>query len=672
MTKRFIAISLIAVTAFFQTQAQLVITEVMTSGTGGNPDWWELTNFGTNNVDLTGYCWNDDSHGGFGGTANTSEFTGVIIHPKESIIFTEQKGPIVTASDYTNWWGITTNELGTSVQVIACLAGDNGLGATGDSVRLWSTNLAALVASGYDTNGLDLQRAPQFLVDRVDTTAASQGFSQFPNTNNGTFGTSSAIGVNGAFQAKTTTDVGSPGIASTNAGPIVITNYDGTTGQPASVLAAVGTTATFQVTAFGLPKPRFQWLRNGVALPNDPRFQTTFTITNNFSRSTLTITNLQSTDGATFRAVATNRFQSVASSNATLTVNTSPLAPTFTQTPAPQNFYAYVGQYVTLTAAAFGNPPPTFLWQSNNVTIAGQSDAQYIFHLDNTNQSGTYTVIATNSAGGVSASIVLTVTPQPPKLHITEILATEATNANGSSLGHNDWWELTDFDTIPVNLQGFRFDDNSDSLLDAYTITNSIVISPGESIVFVEDMTPDDFRTWWGVTNLPPNLQIIPYHGSGLSFSGTVGDSLELWNAAAQNESDLIDSVSIASTDGSAISFCWDPYNQYFSGINPDGLSVLGVNGTVAASSLGDIGSPGTIVNYPKITDISQTDSGGTQFSFISQHDFLYTIQYKNNLTDPNWTTLTTTNVVGDVCNIIDPTITTQRFYRVMLNLTGN
>ena len=669
MIKRFLTACFIGFCVFSEARAQLAITEVMTSATGSNPDWWELTDFGTNSVDLTGSCWNDDSHGGFGGALNTSEFTGVIIHPGESIIFTEQKGPIVTAADFRNWWGISAN-----VQVIACLVSDPGLGAGGDTVRLWSTNLAALVSAGYNTNGLDLQQAPDFLVDRVDTTAATMGFSQAPNTNNGTFGINSAIGVNGAFQAATTVDVGSPGVALTNAGPIVITNIDGTSGQPASVLANIGTTATFQITAFGYPKPRFQWLFNGVPVDTNliQTEQTVFTITNNFSRSTLTITNVQITNAGTFRVVVTNIFQngsqSVVSSNAVLTISTSPLAPVFTQKPSPQNFYAYLGQTVTLNAAAFGNPPPTFQWQHNNVNINGQTDSQFSLALSDTNQSGNYTVVASNSAGSTNASILLTVTPLPPKLRITEILATEATNSNGSSLGHNDWWELSNLGTFPVNLQGFRFDDNSDSLLQALTITNNIIISPGESIVLVEDMTPDDFRTWWGATNLPPNLQIITYHGAGVSFSGTSGDSLELWNAAAQTESDLIDSVSIASTDDSAVSYCYDPYGNFIFGINPDSLSILGVNGAFAAAVNGDIGSPGTIVNYPKIIGITPT-SGGAQLSWISQSNFVYAVQCKTNLTDANWTTLTNTTAGGNLWSFIDTTAAAQRFYRVVLNL---
>jgi len=85
------------------------------------------------------------------------------------------------------------------------------------------------------------------------------------------------------------------------------------------------------------------------------------------------------------------------SSNATLTVNTSPVAPAFTQT-IPATLYAYPGQTVTLAVSAFANPPPTYQWQSNSINLDGQTDTRLQIPISDTNQSATYTIIATNSA----------------------------------------------------------------------------------------------------------------------------------------------------------------------------------------------------------------------------------------------------------------------------------
>src|SRR5688572_3094222 len=78
--------------AVLSAPAQLAITEVMSSASstlgtnavGSHPDFWELTNFGTNVIDLTDYRFNDS--GGFQG-ATGEIFAGRTIAPGESIIF---------------------------------------------------------------------------------------------------------------------------------------------------------------------------------------------------------------------------------------------------------------------------------------------------------------------------------------------------------------------------------------------------------------------------------------------------------------------------------------------------------------------------------------------------------------------------------------------------------
>ncbi|HEX4342201.1 MAG TPA: hypothetical protein VH255_02355, partial [Verrucomicrobiae bacterium] len=176
----------------------------------------------------------------------------------------------------------------------------------------------------------------------------------------------------------------------------------------------------------------------------------------------------------------------------------------------------------------------------------------------------------------------------------------------------------------------------------------------------------DQFRAWWGADQLPAHLQIITYHAGGLSFSGTAGDALTVWNAAASDENDFIDSVSIAS-ETNAVSFGFDPVSQEFLGTKPDGLTVLGVNGGIAAEVNGDIGSPGTIVNLPKITSLTLTNNA-TQLTWVSQPNYTYTVQYNSDLTSTNWTTFTNLTAGDTVWSVMDSTVSTQRFYRVILN----
>jgi hypothetical protein len=94
---------------------------------------------------------------------------------------------------------------------------------------------------------------------------------------------------------------------------------------------------------------------------------------------------------------------------------------------------------------------------------------------------------------------------------------------------------------------------------------------------------------------------------------------------------------------------------------------VVGVNGAFAAANGGNIGSPGTIVNLPTITGLTPTGEG-FQLSWINQPNWDYTIQYKTNLSDANWSTLTNLTSDGSsVFHFIDQAAGAQRFYRVGL-----
>jgi len=663
MAKRLLILCLVGISFHFRVQAQLAITEIQTQESGSNtlgkkgPDWWELSNYGTSDIDLTGYCWNDGGHAVQGADL---PFTGVTIHAGETIVITESNTVVKSGGAFLQWWG--TNSVGANTQIIVS-PNPNGLSASGEAVRLW--------LPGANTNPSGDPNDPADLVDRVDVgasgTAPNGGVPTFIyDPSNGTFDLFSTNGVGGAFIAATSPDVGSPGNHPV-AGPIVITRQPG----PPNLTVPINTPVSYTVAGFGLPKPQYQWLFNGSPADTNALGATiSFAITNNQSMSTLTIAAAQSVDAGTFSVVASNGVQMVTCSNAVLTVTATPSAPTISSF-SPTNLTAYIGQMVTFTVSAYGSPSPAFQWETNNVAVGGQSGSQFQVYLSDTNQSGTYSVLVTNTAGRTNATGFLVVTPKPD-LRITEVMSSESTNNDtGDTSSHSDWWELSNFGDFPVNLQGYRFDDNHFLLADADTITNNVTIQPGESIILAEDMTPDQFQAWWGPQNLPANLQIITYPRIGFSAAG---DSVTLWNAAATTEADYIDSESF-STATRGVSFGFDPNineaDYGFLGYAPDGLSTAGTDGAFVAATGGDVGSPGTILNLPRFNSITMT-SDGCMLSWFSQPDWTNTVQFKTSLSDSNWTTLTNlTSGAADVMNFVDPTTGTQRFYRVELNLSN-
>jgi len=85
-----------------------------------------------------------------------------------------------------------------------------------------------------------------------------------------------------------------------------------------------------------------------------------------------------------------------------------PSAPVFTTQPQSQNVVA--GNNVTFTSSAIGTPTPTYQWKFNAGTITGATSSSYTKNNVTTNDTGNYTVVASNSVGSAtSTAAVLTV-----------------------------------------------------------------------------------------------------------------------------------------------------------------------------------------------------------------------------------------------------------------------
>src|SRR5262245_6007627 len=122
--------------------SQLAITEAMSSASTNlgsmlvaqDSDWWELSNFGTNSINLTGYSCNGNQGGLL--AADPAPFVGLTIGPGESIVFFQSNAPSsMNAAQFRALWGLSAN-----VQVVIYQA--NGLGSTGDGIRVWAPGAA--------------------------------------------------------------------------------------------------------------------------------------------------------------------------------------------------------------------------------------------------------------------------------------------------------------------------------------------------------------------------------------------------------------------------------------------------------------------------------------------------------------------------------------------------
>jgi hypothetical protein len=626
MLKRIVGI-IALVLAACSTQAQLAITENHASASTNlgpalvvqGPDFWELSNFGATAIDLTGYRFND-ADATLGGDANSAIFEGITIAPGESIVFVQSGTTVVTdRASFIEWWGAA--QVPENLQVL--FYSGNGQSATGDSIVLWEANA---------TSDADY-------LDRVNFGEALRGHS-FTYDTNGVHGIFSTNGVRGAFKAVTADDEGSPG---TNSGPVALTITQQP--SPGTLSGPASSDVTFTVAAKGLPRPRYQWRFNGTPIEGA-------------IRSSLTLTNIQLTNAGLYSVVISNGLQTLTSSNATLTVTADPIIPGFIT--APKNADAFEGQVVQFFAAANGSPTPALQWQLNGTNLLGETGTTLTLFGVQSNQAGIYSVVASSSAGTNTASATLTVTAKP-RLLITEV-------HSSGSFANVDWWELTSFEDYAINLKGWRFDDNSHSLApnNALTISDDVVIRPGESIVFCETYTPAQFRAWW--PTLPPGTQVVRYSGGGIGLSSTSGDEINLWNPVTLGGNELTERItwySFASAPN-GVSMVYDPENvpvgNVIGVLSTNTVLGLAANGMITSTN-GAIASPGRVVAPVYVTNSVSGNSSLISWNTVNTRN--YAVYSASNIAAPNWSNISNVTATANSEVIGEPVPSGDRFYRV-------
>jgi hypothetical protein len=532
--------------------AQLAITEVMsvtklnTNTSFRGAEYWELTNFGTNEVSLHGFGFRDSNPSR---ALVKSPFANLTLRGGESLILfriQDTKQSVTNTASFHAWWG-------------------DGVLPGNLQCRIWNTP----GLSGWEGDEVWLFDAANHLVDRVSFPRAQLGRSFTHEAESGLFGVVSAAGTDGAFAAARADDVGSPGTAH---GPLAVQVL----APPVSQTADSNTTVRFSVEAAGLPRPRFQWLHNGVTIPNA-------------TQSTLVLSNVHPTSAGAYEVWVTNFMSGVLSAPATLTVNTNATAPSIVAPPV--DTLVFIGQTAVFQVEARGLPAVQYQWSRDGAAIAGATSAR--LEIPNTQlafDGSKFSVRIWNESGETNASARLTVTPRPD-IRFTEVMAL---TSDDEEIQNFDWFELTNFSEEPVDLFGWHFADEP-SFSRALVVTNSIVLRPGEPVVFARRLPAQLFRRWWGERNLPAQLQVFTYGGMGLS---AYGEQLFLWNPAAMSPYDYVTTVSWpAATPG--VSF--EAQQECFEGFCVDEVtpSALGVRGAFRAHEGGYIASPGYIENEP-------------------------------------------------------------------------
>ncbi len=166
--------------------------------------------------------------------------------------------------------------------------------------------------------------------------------------------------------------------------------------QPNSQSVIAGGTASFAVQVCGGGSPSYQWQRFGTNLPGatSPQLQMPGVLTS---------------QAGPYRAVVTDGLTTVTSLVANLSVSNG-VAPTGSIYICTGQSPAEAGSTVGFCAQITGLLTPTWQWRHNGTNLPGQvSPSLYLYEV-RTNQSGNYTLVASNLAGVfTSAPIALVV-----------------------------------------------------------------------------------------------------------------------------------------------------------------------------------------------------------------------------------------------------------------------
>jgi pectate lyase len=148
--------------------------------------------------------------------------------------------------------------------------------------------------------------------------------------------------------------------------------------------------------------------------------------------ATLTLTNIQPGDAGTYSVIVSNFVGATNSDYAVLSVNTNPVAPSFVSMPASQ--VVLEGNNVSFTATVLGTQPIMYQWSYNGAPISGATSLTLTLTNVQTSNSGSYTLTASNSAGAVSSTAILTVTPTIPVVNTAYNLTGFAQNTTGGGV----------------------------------------------------------------------------------------------------------------------------------------------------------------------------------------------------------------------------------------------
>ncbi|MBP7142707.1 MAG: immunoglobulin domain-containing protein, partial [Opitutaceae bacterium] len=171
--------------------------------------------------------------------------------------------------------------------------------------------------------------------------------------------------------------------------------------HPQSQTAMSGSSVTFVVSVSGTPPFSYHWKRDNqtVAIQASP---------------SLTLINVSSANAGSYTVTVSNAAGSATSNAAILTVTPAIVAPVIVSPPISRS--VALGNSVSFYVVASGTPIPSYQWLHNGIAIPGATSSTFTIASVATQDAGTYSAVATNSAGSATSPPAILSISEPPTI----------------------------------------------------------------------------------------------------------------------------------------------------------------------------------------------------------------------------------------------------------------
>ncbi len=215
------------------------------------------------------------------------------------------------------------------------------------------------------------------------------------------------------------------------------------TAPPTNRTVAVGSNATFSVTAYGSVGLAYQWRFNGTNLAD--------ATTNSYA-----LTNVQASQAGNYDVIVSDYSGSITSAVAVLSLSGVSGAPVITT--QPQSVLVNAGSNATFTVSASGTAPLSYQWRFNGTNLAGATNTLYLRTNAQSAVVGNYLVVVTNLVGGVTSTVATLTLAFGDDFdsYVAPVVITNVATANGyriffgAAAGAEDFKAIFGFDYSTV------------------------------------------------------------------------------------------------------------------------------------------------------------------------------------------------------------------------------